>query len=85
MSLFGVFDRSAQLRYMKQKQEQAQQHAELYQAGRLPPNYSVPAIPVHVGWQEHGVALRSTPYFWVCNYRLLWTVWKDIGLIEERI
>lgn len=56
-----------------------------YQDGDYLPNYPMPAIPVRVGWQPTGTnECKDRPYWWVCSMDMLWTFWKDWGLVAER-
>ena len=61
-------------------------NAVLYAMGRKPPRYPVPAIPTRVGWMPSGInGFVGRPYWYVSTLTYLWTFWKGLGLIEERV
>lgn len=46
---------------------------------------NLPAIPVKVGWQPSGIGeMAGVPYLYVSSKDMLWTFWKDFGLVIER-
>lgn len=47
--------------------------------------YPLPAIVIRVGYQPTGKnECFGIPYVWVCSKTLLWTFWKDLGLVVEK-
>ena len=59
---------------------------ECYERGYREPRYPVPAIPIRVGWMPSGICeFVNRPYWYVSTRTYLWTFWKGLGLLEERV
>lgn len=55
-----------------------------YAHGGAPPHFPPPAIPIRVGFMPaHHTQIYPSAYWYVASYRLLWSFFKEFGLVIE--